>query len=158
MIRFAVVTGRKIVDGIISVISEVFKGDASQSTILTIPNIESLPFDGDKILIIGTDKSGKKVAFGVPLKTEISVGEVRFLGKDEDGEKVSHIYLKKNGKIEVGKEDFKRLVNESVKEIFNSHTHNVIAVGAPSGPPIDAITLLPVQIGDEQLTKKLEAE
>jgi hypothetical protein len=158
MIRFAVTTGRKIIDGLQSIISEVFQGDASTSTALTIPGIESLPFDGDKVLIIGTDKNGKKVAFGVPLKTDIAVGEVRIVGRDEAGEMVSHIYQKKDGTIEIGKEDFKKLINESFKDMFNSHTHLVVAVSAPSGPPIDAITQLPVAIGQNEMTKKLEAE
>ncbi|OGU54884.1 MAG: hypothetical protein A2V66_15705 [Ignavibacteria bacterium RBG_13_36_8] len=86
----------------------------------------------------------------------------------------SVIRIKQNGDIEMGINTFKKLVTESIKDIFNNHVHNFIGdMGAQlsTSPPASMtatlfpppgtgglITLFGLQIADSDLTSVVKVE
>lgn len=66
------------------------------------------------------------------------------------------VTIKKNGDIEVGKSSLKKLVNDTFKSLFNSHTHATTAT--ISTGPVGVIGVPNQQMTDSQLTDKVKAQ
>ena len=72
------------------------------------------------------------------------------------------IVIKKNGDIEIGGSNVKKLVNEEFKDVFNNHGHDYASPGGPliSGRPVTGIasTSPPTLLTDSELTSKVKAQ
>ena len=115
----------KIKNGIKKLLVEVLKDDPQWHSSFTLPGIESAPIPGEKVFLQATDKNGKMVSFGVPLKTDIDDGELRLNGRTDKGIVKCSLFLKKDGTVELGFSNLKKVVNEDFMLTYNNHTHVV---------------------------------
>ena len=126
MIHFAKVIKSKIKSGLKNLLIEILKDDTQEHICLTIPGVESVALKEQKVCLHQTDKNGTSVIFGIPLETDIEDGEMRLTAKDSESRlTVSSFYMKKDGKIEIGVSNLKKVVNESFLQVYNPHTHDL---------------------------------
>ncbi len=127
-----------IKNGLKRLLVEVLKDDIQEHTGLTLPGIETTPLSVDKCLLLPIDISGKEVVFGVTLKTGIIDGEVKINSRNSAGQIRGYVYLKNDGLIHIGLQNFKPVVTEGFKSGYDTHTHTVVVGSATltTSPPV----------------------
>ena len=140
-------------DGLKRLLVEVLKGDSQYHTAYTLPGIETTPVKGEKVLFIPLDKSGKSAVFGVTLKTNIADGEVKINGRNSAGQVRGFIYLKDDGKIHLGLNNFVPVVTEGFKPGYDTHFHTVVV-----GPATLQTSPPTVGMLDTALSSKVKVE
>jgi hypothetical protein len=140
-------------DGLKRLLVEVFKGDPQWHNIYTLPGIETAPVKDEKCLLIPLDKSGKSAVFGVTLKTDIADGEVKINGRNSAGQVRGFVYLKDDGSIHMGLNNFVPVVTEGFKPGYDTHSHTVVVGTATlqTSPPT-------VGMLDTALSSKVKVE
>lgn len=105
-----------------------------------------------------------------------------FNNEDQGGDNLELFFkdgivrIRPDGIIEIGKDDFLRLINENFKIIYERHKHNITTLPAGgtgvTSVPVDALSLTPVidpgapgppitfasVISDDEMTNKVKAE
>lgn len=149
--RIVTVIKTKIKEGFKHLVLEVLKDDIQEHITFTLPGIESTPVKGDKVLLEPTVTKGKSIAFNIPLKTDITDGEIKINGRTEAGSITGSLYINKEGKIEIGLKNFQGMILETFKPLFDNHEH-----------PLDLSNLLakptPIKIPQTSISSTVKVE
>ncbi len=140
-------------NGIKKLLVEVLKDDPQEHTVFSLPGIETAPVKGEKCLSIPTDISGKDAILGIVLKTDITDGEVKINGRNSAGQVLGFFYLKDDGQIQLGSQNFVPVVTEGFKPGYDTHTHDYL-IGTT------VFTTAPPKVGmlDTALSSKVKVE
>lgn len=98
---------------------EIVADDIAEAVVFTIPGVESIPINGQKVLAFRTE-AGDLVVFGVPLKSSLKPGERRFVATDENGAEKITITIYADGKIEI-----KNLASEDLVKLIHDLSANL---------------------------------